>query len=145
MSLWRNSLKSYTLRYENLQLLTNAYFDISDDIYIGDEANIRPCSSGSPSSADLNGAFKCQENISVCRGRWVGPYFGITNFDNIAYAMLTVFQCITMEGWTEVLYYVSYYRIFVRKVDLLLTANRINLLHGDQLYGSIFVVKMLYV
>lgn len=67
----------------------------------------------------------------MCRGRWVGPYFGITNFDNIAYAMLTVFQCITMEGWTEVLYYVSYYRIFMRKVDLLLTANRINLLHGD--------------
>lgn len=31
---------------------------------------------------------------------------GITNFDNFAFAMLTVFQCITMEGWTGVLYWV---------------------------------------
>lgn len=67
----------------------------------------------------------------MCRERWVGPNWGITSFDNIAYAMLTVFQCITMEGWTEVLYYVSYRRIFMRKVDLLLTANRIYLLQGD--------------
>ena len=54
------------------------------------------------------GGFKCQKNMSVCRRRWVGPNWGITSFDNIAYAMLTVFQCVTMEGWTEVLYYVSF-------------------------------------
>ena len=40
---------------------------------------------------------------------WRGPHGGIINFDNIIYAMITVFQCITMEGWTDVLYYVSYY------------------------------------
>lgn len=38
---------------------------------------------------------------------WDGPNDGITNFDNFAFAMLTVFQCITMEGWTDVLYWVS--------------------------------------
>ena len=38
---------------------------------------------------------------------FAGPNFGITSFDNIGYAMLTVFQCITMEGWTNVLYYVG--------------------------------------
>lgn len=38
---------------------------------------------------------------------WEGPNEGITNFDNFAFAMLTVFQCITMEGWTDVLYWVS--------------------------------------
>ena len=37
---------------------------------------------------------------------WKGPHGGIINFDNIIYAMITVFQCITMEGWTDVLYYV---------------------------------------
>uniref|UniRef100_A0A1I8FDX4 Ion_trans domain-containing protein n=1 Tax=Macrostomum lignano TaxID=282301 RepID=A0A1I8FDX4_9PLAT len=37
--------------------------------------------------------------------RWEGPNSGITNFDNIGLAMLTVFQCITMEGWTDVMYY----------------------------------------
>lgn len=84
---------------------------ITDDIYIGDEANIRPCWDKTQNAAYFD-AFKCQENISECRVRWVGPNYGITSFDNIAYAMLTVFQCVTMEGWTEVLYYVSYYLDF---------------------------------
>jgi len=30
--------------------------------------------------------------------------YGITNFDNTAKAMLTVFQVITMDGWTVLLY-----------------------------------------
>ncbi|XP_004396946.1 PREDICTED: voltage-dependent R-type calcium channel subunit alpha-1E [Odobenus rosmarus divergens] len=38
-----------------------------------------------------------------CRD-WIGPNDGITQFDNILFAVLTVFQCITMEGWTTVLY-----------------------------------------
>ncbi|XP_061169673.1 voltage-dependent calcium channel type A subunit alpha-1-like [Saccostrea echinata] len=77
-----------------------------DNIYVGDEANIRPCWDKTQNAAYFD-AFKCQENVSVCRARWVGPNYGITSFDNIAYAMLTVFQCITMEGWTEVLYYTN--------------------------------------
>ncbi|KAG8447469.1 hypothetical protein GDO86_014818 [Hymenochirus boettgeri] len=44
------------------------------------------------------------ENGTVCRVYWKGPNFGITNFDNILFAVLTVFQCITMEGWTDILY-----------------------------------------
>ncbi|XP_069497534.1 voltage-dependent R-type calcium channel subunit alpha-1E isoform X1 [Ambystoma mexicanum] len=36
--------------------------------------------------------------------KWIGPNDGITQFDNILFAVLTVFQCITMEGWTTVLY-----------------------------------------
>ncbi|KAF5882013.1 voltage-dependent L-type calcium channel subunit alpha-1D-like isoform X1, partial [Clarias magur] len=44
-------------------------------------------------------------NITQCMMGWEGPNYGITNFDNFAFAMLTVFQCITMEGWTEVLYW----------------------------------------
>ncbi|NXR22164.1 CAC1F protein, partial [Cinclus mexicanus] len=48
----------------------------------------------------------CLQNNTECRGRWEGPNGGITNFDNFFFAMLTVFQCITMEGWTDVLYWV---------------------------------------
>ncbi|XP_031807713.1 voltage-dependent N-type calcium channel subunit alpha-1B isoform X5 [Sarcophilus harrisii] len=44
------------------------------------------------------------ENGYICREYWRGPNFGITNFDNILFAILTVFQCITMEGWTDILY-----------------------------------------
>ncbi|XP_050686137.1 muscle calcium channel subunit alpha-1-like isoform X28 [Eriocheir sinensis] len=43
----------------------------------------------------------------VCRDGWEGPNYGITNFDNFGLAMLTVFQCITMEGWTDMMYYIA--------------------------------------
>ncbi|TSM20246.1 Voltage-dependent L-type calcium channel subunit alpha-1C [Bagarius yarrelli] len=46
-------------------------------------------------------------NITQCMMGWEGPNDGITNFDNFAFAMLTVFQCITMEGWTDVLYWMQ--------------------------------------
>lgn len=48
----------------------------------------------------------CLLNGTFCREGWQGPNNGITNFDNFLFAMLTVFQCITMEGWTDVLYWV---------------------------------------
>ncbi|KFU91148.1 Voltage-dependent L-type calcium channel subunit alpha-1S, partial [Chaetura pelagica] len=49
----------------------------------------------------------CSINGSECRSGWAGPNNGITHFDNFGFAMLTVYQCITMEGWTEVLYWVN--------------------------------------
>lgn len=58
-----------------------------------------PCGTSLPSRLCPNG--------TECRGNWLGPNYGITQFDNILFAVLTVFQCITMEGWTEMLYYVS--------------------------------------
>uniref|UniRef100_A0A8C5T0J7 Voltage-dependent L-type calcium channel subunit alpha n=1 Tax=Laticauda laticaudata TaxID=8630 RepID=A0A8C5T0J7_LATLA len=50
---------------------------------------------------------ECTVNNSECRGKWDGPNGGITSFDNFFFAMLTVFQCITMEGWTDVLYWMQ--------------------------------------
>uniref|UniRef100_A0A8C4M278 Voltage-dependent N-type calcium channel subunit alpha n=1 Tax=Equus asinus asinus TaxID=83772 RepID=A0A8C4M278_EQUAS len=63
-------------------------------------------------STDPVGDFPCGkeaparlcEGDTECREYWPGPNFGITNFDNILFAILTVFQCITMEGWTDILY-----------------------------------------
>ncbi|XP_068999256.1 calcium channel, voltage-dependent, L type, alpha 1D subunit, a isoform X1 [Embiotoca jacksoni] len=50
---------------------------------------------------------QCPINGTECREGWQGPNGGITNFDNFLFAMLTVFQCITMEGWTDVLYWMN--------------------------------------
>ncbi|XP_062316510.1 voltage-dependent L-type calcium channel subunit alpha-1D-like [Osmerus eperlanus] len=50
---------------------------------------------------------QCPMNGTECREGWHGPNGGITNFDNFLFAMLTVFQCITMEGWTDVLYWMN--------------------------------------
>lgn len=48
----------------------------------------------------------------TCTDTWIGPNDGITQFDNILFAVLTVFQCITMEGWTTVLYNVRLLCVF---------------------------------
>uniref|UniRef100_A0A3Q2W312 Calcium voltage-gated channel subunit alpha1 E n=1 Tax=Haplochromis burtoni TaxID=8153 RepID=A0A3Q2W312_HAPBU len=45
------------------------------------------------------GVRKCPAKYT-CNDTWIGPNDGITQFDNILFAVLTVFQCITMEGWT---------------------------------------------
>merc|ERR1719167_205302 len=51
------------------------------------------------------GNYNCPEG-TYCGEFWDGPNYGITNFDNFLHSMLTVFQCVTLEGWTEILYWV---------------------------------------
>ena len=70
-----------------------------------------PCYEDSSDLLTLAGSSStgrlCDRNVSVSLEDWEGPNFGITSFDNIGLAMLTVFQCITMEGWTTILYWVG--------------------------------------
>ncbi|CAM4577067.1 unnamed protein product [Lepidochelys olivacea] len=73
-------------------------FLVDSDILVEDDP--APC-------AFSGNGRQCAMNGTECRGGWVGPNGGITNFDNFAFAMLTVFQCITMEGWTDVLYWMN--------------------------------------
>uniref|UniRef100_A0A3P8NRE6 Voltage-dependent L-type calcium channel subunit alpha n=1 Tax=Astatotilapia calliptera TaxID=8154 RepID=A0A3P8NRE6_ASTCA len=57
--------------------------------------------------AQAGNGRRCIINGTECRPDWEGPNNGITHFDNIGFAMLTVYQCITMESWTKVLYWVN--------------------------------------
>lgn len=63
-------------------------------------------------------AYHCEPNFNqinttiskwICSSNttWQGPNNGITNFDNFGLAMLTVFQCVSLEGWTDVMYWVN--------------------------------------
>lgn len=73
--------------------------------------NPHPCGmkeSGGFSCLDVGKNYKCEVQL------WEGPNFGITNFDNFGLAMLTVFQCITLEGWTDILYHVSSKYIYIK-------------------------------
>ncbi|XP_068429834.1 voltage-dependent N-type calcium channel subunit alpha-1B-like isoform X2 [Clinocottus analis] len=65
-------------------------------IETGERAVDWPCGLEAPARTCPNG--------TQCKEYWPGPNFGITNFDNILFAVLTVFQCITMEGWADILY-----------------------------------------
>ncbi|KAL2090513.1 hypothetical protein ACEWY4_012776 [Coilia grayii] len=60
----------------------------------------------SPCAQAGNGR-RCQMNGTECKAGWPGPNNGITHFDNLGFSMLTVYQCITMQGWTDVLYWVN--------------------------------------
>jgi hypothetical protein len=50
----------------------------------------------------------CSSNADCLDGWFCGktstnPNFGVTNFDNVLYAFLTVFQCVTLEGWSDIM------------------------------------------
>jgi voltage-dependent calcium channel N type alpha-1B len=48
-----------------------------------------PCATKNTST----GAYHCDVPGTECLYGWIGPNYGITSFDNIAFAMITVFQC----------------------------------------------------
>nr|KAF6479265.1 calcium voltage-gated channel subunit alpha1 A [Molossus molossus] len=72
---------------------TTCFEEGTDDIQSESPA---PCGTEEPARTCPNG--------TKCQLYWEGPNNGITQFDNILFAVLTVFQCITMEGWTDLLY-----------------------------------------
>ncbi|XP_073910076.1 voltage-dependent P/Q-type calcium channel subunit alpha-1A isoform X2 [Castor canadensis] len=72
---------------------TTCFEEGTDDIQSESPA---PCGTEEPARTCPNG--------TKCQPYWEGPNNGITQFDNILFAVLTVFQCITMEGWTDLLY-----------------------------------------
>ncbi|CAK1548185.1 unnamed protein product [Leptosia nina] len=78
--------------------------DINEIVNDGD--NPTPCNADNETLAPY-GAHVCTYDKSTCLEKWEGPNRGITSFDNIGFAMLTVFQCITMEGWTAILYWTN--------------------------------------
>ncbi len=73
---------------------------VTDIIAMGDDAQAAPC-------AEAGNGRRCTLNGTECHGGWPGPNNGITHFDNLGFSMLTVYQCITTQGWTDVLYWVS--------------------------------------
>ena len=86
-----------------------------------------PCHTDSNYEAP-SGAHVCNSNVSICLENWEGPNSGITSFDNIGFAMLTVFQCITMEGWTAILYWVNDNHMFLSVIDSFCVLEEKNLL-----------------
>lgn len=49
-------------------------------------------------------SFSCPED-QFCAASAENPNFGVTGFDNIFQAFLTVIQCVSLEGWVDVMYF----------------------------------------
>ena len=48
------------------------------------------------------GSAECPESY-FCGKKTLNPNYDVTNFDNIFWALLNVFRCITLEGWSEIM------------------------------------------
>jgi Ion transport protein len=70
---------------------------------------------GSSSVVPTSGAgYQCTQQgsrgfgVHCFEGSWKdNPNYGFTSFDNILWAWLTIFQCVSLEGWTDTMYYVQ--------------------------------------
>jgi len=99
--------------------------------------------------AVCGGGYNCDDQPGYeCRLYWEGPNKGITNFDNFGLAMLTVFQCVTLEGWTTVMYNVclSIYnklimslREYINALSLSLSLSKIQDAMGSSWQWTYFV------
>lgn len=57
----------------------------------------------------------CGEN-QFCGKRIMNPNYDVTNFDNIFWALLAIFQCVTLEGWSDMM--VLYQKVYTYYVFL---------------------------
>uniref|UniRef100_A0A8C2ZQ04 Ion transport domain-containing protein n=1 Tax=Cyclopterus lumpus TaxID=8103 RepID=A0A8C2ZQ04_CYCLU len=67
---------------------------------------------------------------NICRAGDLNPSHGAINFDNIGYAWIAIFQVITMEGWSNIMFYVMdaysfWCFVFFVLVTIVSTATRL--------------------
>ncbi|XP_074617783.1 voltage-dependent L-type calcium channel subunit alpha-1D-like isoform X1 [Acropora palmata] len=79
----------------------NTCYNLTTGKLDGKFVSPRVCSPPDVGGRHCSSGLNCTSNSTV----WRGPNQGITTFDNIFLSMLTVFQCITMEGWTDIMYH----------------------------------------
>ncbi|VEL29582.1 unnamed protein product [Protopolystoma xenopodis] len=94
--------------------------------------NPRPCADSESKFGfhciEVGEGYYCADKLSdPMSERFAGPKDGIVSFDNFLYSMLTVFVCITMEGWTTTGYWVSSLSINSEVVVVLLPRLRFGL------------------
>ena len=56
------------------------------------------------------GTAQIREEGYFCGKRILNPNYDVTSFDNIFWAMLAIFQCVTLEGWSDLM--VLYQRVY---------------------------------
>ncbi|XP_068561748.1 voltage-dependent T-type calcium channel subunit alpha-1I-like [Cebidichthys violaceus] len=56
--------------------------------------------------AGVNACVNWNVLYNICRAGDQNPYRGAVNFDNIGYAWITIFQIVTLEGWSDIMFQV---------------------------------------
>lgn len=66
------------------------------------ETGIMMDDGGDQDGAMCGGRAVCPDGY-FCGKQNENPNYGVTNFDNLLYSLLVVFQCITLEGWSDIM------------------------------------------
>ena len=94
--------------YDSLSSLPPAALDMvppSIDMVNADEPDKGICTINTDGGPILSiGTVTCEDEGQVCRYYGGNPSGGSVSFDNIGLALMTIFQCVTLEGWTDVMY-----------------------------------------
>uniref|UniRef100_A0A3B4X2K4 Ion transport domain-containing protein n=1 Tax=Seriola lalandi dorsalis TaxID=1841481 RepID=A0A3B4X2K4_SERLL len=56
--------------------------------------------------AAANACVNWNSYYNICRAGDHNPNMGVTSFDNIGHALIVLFQVVTLEGWTDILFFV---------------------------------------
>ncbi|XP_048575597.1 voltage-dependent T-type calcium channel subunit alpha-1G isoform X2 [Nematostella vectensis] len=83
--------------------MTSCLSDIPHSYLHGRQCTLPPenLTSNSSNCADWNSLYR------DCREDGPNPFWGTISFDNIAIAWMVIFQVITLEGWSDVMYLVQ--------------------------------------
>lgn len=65
------------------------------------------------------GCVNWNQYYTDCRAGEKNPFQGAISFDNIGLAWVAIFLVISLEGWTDIMYYVSlcYYFVYANDLD----------------------------
>ena len=62
---------------------------------------------GSPNTPSAAGCVNWNQYYTLCRAGEKNPFQGAISFDNIGLAWVAIFLVISLEGWTDIMYYVQ--------------------------------------
>ena len=92
------SLQAFALGFQ--------YENASTAIYTTIPAEL--CGTVTDGTIQTTKGFKCPMGLGgveqICTDQFRNPNFGYTNLDDFAATMLTLFQCLTLENWDEIMF-----------------------------------------
>ncbi|KAK2571693.1 Voltage-dependent T-type calcium channel subunit alpha-1G [Acropora cervicornis] len=120
VQLWQGKLRNrcFTNFPENSSFFTRSTFykpsfDEPDFVCsLPEDGGTSRCSNISPKDTNCSGSFEdnsinWKKYYNICKEVGPNPFYDLVSFDNIGIAWIVIFQVITLEGWSDIMYFVQ--------------------------------------
>ncbi|XP_074639691.1 voltage-dependent T-type calcium channel subunit alpha-1H-like isoform X1 [Acropora palmata] len=103
---------SFFTRY-NRSTFYKPSFDEPDFVCsLPEDGGTSRCSNISPKDTNCSGSFEdnsinWKKYYNICKEVGPNPFYDLVSFDNIGIAWIVIFQVITLEGWSDIMYFVQ--------------------------------------